>query len=248
MSAAFAVALTTFLASAVEAIEMVAIVAGVGATRGWRASLAGAASGLVLLAVVIVVFGAALTAIPIDILRLVVGFLLLAVGLNWLRKGIRRVAANGLRGFTGGLPDEIDEDVPAHGPDWTGFVLSFKGVLLEGLEVAFIIVTIGTTSKQLPLATVAGVAAVVVIGGVGFAIQSVVRRIPRSVLQLVVGLMLTSFGTFWAVEGVGVSWPGSDAAILGLLILYVVTSAVYLRLERGTAARVTAASPPVAGR
>jgi uncharacterized membrane protein len=247
MSAALAVALTTFLASAVEAIEMVAIVAGVGATRGWRASLAGAGSGLVVLAVVVVVFGAALTAIPIDILRLVVGFLLLAVGLNWLRKGIRRVAANGFRGFTGGLPDDVDDDVPKDGPDWTGFVLSFKGVLLEGVEVAFIVVTVGTAANQLPLAAVAGVAAVVVIGGVGFAIQSVVRRIPRSVLQLVVGLMLTSFGTFWAVEGVGVAWPGSDAAILGLLVLYVLASAVYLQVERGADARVTA-SPPVAGR
>src|SRR3981081_3050238 len=145
MSAALAVGLTTFLASAVEAIG-----AGVGAPCGGRASLAGAGSGLVVLAVVVVVFGAALTAIPIDILRLVVGFLLLAVGLNWLRKGIRVFASSGCRGFTGGLPDDVDDDVPKDGPDWTGFVLSFKGVLLEGGEVAFSVVTRGQGGHPVP--------------------------------------------------------------------------------------------------
>lgn len=235
MSSAFAVVLTTFLASAVEAIEMVAIVAGVGATRGWRAALAGAGVGLLVLVMTVAVFGLALTAIPIGALRLVVGALLLVFGLNWLRKGIRRVAATGLRGSTIGAPAEADDDVPVSRPDWTGFVLSFKGVLLEGLEVAFIVVTFGTTSNQLVLAAVAGVAAVAVIGALGAAVQPAVRRIPRSVLQLVVGLLLTSFGTFWAVEGVGVEWPGSDAAIVALVALYALVSAACLQLERGWA-------------
>jgi len=218
----------------VEAIEMVAIVAGVGATRGWRAAAAGAAAGFAVLAVVVVVFGLALTAIPIGALRLVVGALLLVFGLNWLRKGIRRVAAQGLGGTTIGAPaEDEEEDVPAGRPDWTGFVLSLKGVLLEGLEVAFIVVTFGSTSNQLGVAAIAGVAAVVAVGGLGLAIQPAVRRIPRSMLQLVVGLLLTTFGTFWAAEGLGVSWPGSDAAILGLLVLYAATAAVYVTLERG---------------
>ncbi len=230
-STALAVALTTFLASAVEAIEMVAIVAGVGATRGWRAALAGAAGGLAVLAVVVAVFGLALTHIPIGPLRLVVGALLLIFGLNWLRKGIRRVAVQGFAGATISAPTD-DEDVPAGRPDWTGFVLSFKGVLLEGLEVAFIVVTFGTTSNQLVLAAVAGIAAVAVVGALGVAIQPAVRRIPRSVLQLVVGLLLTTFGTFWGVEGLGLDWPGSDAAILGLLALYAATAGVYIGVER----------------
>jgi uncharacterized membrane protein len=230
------VAITTFLASAVEAIEMVAIVAGVGATRGWRAAAAGAGAGFAVLVVIVAVFGVALTAIPIDALRLVVGALLLVFGLNWLRKGIRRVAASGFRGSTIGAPALHEEDdVPADGPDWTGFVLSFKGVLLEGLEVAFIVVTFGTTSKQLGVAVAAGVAAVVVIGALGLAIQPAVRRIPRSVLQLVVGLLLTTFGTFWATEGLGIDWPGSDAAIPGLLVIYAATAAVYIAVERGGA-------------
>lgn len=244
-NAALAVAVTTFLASAVEAIEMVAIVAGVGVTRGWRASIAGAAGGLVVLAALVAVFGLALTAIPIGILRLVVGALLLIVGLNWLRKGIRRLAAQGLRGGLGDPAQTDEEEVPRERPDWTGFVLSFKGVLLEGLEVAFIVVTFGSTSQQLGVAVVAAIGALVLVAAVGLAIQPFLRRIPRSALQLVVGLLLTTFGTFWAVEGLGVDWPGSDAAIVGLLALYVLVAACYFAVERAgwqlrTARRATA--------
>jgi uncharacterized membrane protein len=128
---------------------------------------------------------------------------------------------------------DVDEkEVGRGGVDWTGFVLSFKGVLLEGLEVAFIVVTFGVTGHQLGVAALGGVAAVVVVGGIGLAIQPAVRRIPRSVLQLVVGLLLTTFGTFWAVEGVGIDWPGSDLAILGLLIFYSVLAAGYIAYQR----------------
>src|SRR5499427_7687004 len=158
---------------------MVAIVGGVGATRGWRAALAGAAAGGAVLLVVVGVLGLALTAIPIDALRLVVGALLLVFGLNWMRKGIRRVAATGLRGFRMSALEPDDEDVPPDRPDWTGFVLSFKGVLLEGLEVAFIVVTFGTTSNQLGVAAAAGIAAVIAVGGLGLAIQPALRQIPR---------------------------------------------------------------------
>jgi uncharacterized membrane protein len=240
-----AVAVTTFLASAVEAIEMVVILAGVGATRGWRPAVAGAVSGFAVLAVVVLVFGIALTAIPIDALRLVVGALLLVFGLNWLRKGIRRVATLGVLGTTIGAPAEHGpEDVPAGEPDWTGFVLSFKGVLLEGLEVAFIVVTFGGTSNQLGTAAIAGIAAVVAVGALGLAIQPTMRRIPRSMLQLIVGLLLTTFGTFWAVEGLGIQWPGGDAAILGLLALYVIVAVAYVAVER--AGRAAPAAPRAA--
>ena len=138
---------TTFLASAVEAIEMVAIVIGVGMIRGWRASLVGAGVGLLVLVVLSVGLGTALTSIAMDTLRLVIGALLLAFGLGWLRKGVTRVAAKGLAG-----DEEVVEDNGSReqrlGLDWTGFVLSFKGVLLEGLEVAFIVVTLGSTSQR----------------------------------------------------------------------------------------------------
>src|SRR5256714_13962732 len=209
------VLLTTFLASTVEAIEMVVIVLGVGATRGWRSPLVGAGAGFAVLAPVIAVLGAALTAIPIGPLRVLVGTLLLLFGLQWFRKGIVRVAARGLAGMQ---TEDVDDVAPREtGLDWTAFVLAFKGVLLEGLEVAFIVVTFGATAGQLGPAILAGAAAIVVIGAIGFAAHRSVSRIPRSVLQLLVGTLLTTFGTFWALEGLGVNWPQSDVDILGLL-------------------------------
>jgi uncharacterized membrane protein len=225
------VLVTTFLASTVEAIEMVTIVVGVGATRGWRATLAGTGAGLLLLAVIVAGFGLALSAIPIGPLRLIVGALLLVFGLQWFRKGIARVAARGLAGMRAG---PVDDEVEWSGPgfDWTAFVLAFKGVVLEGLEVAFIVVTFGAASNQLSTAVIGGVGAVVIVGALGAALQPLVMRIPRSFLQLVVGTLLTTFGTFWALEGLGVAWPAGDAAILGLLVLYVVTALVYISIER----------------
>src|SRR5579859_1985272 len=132
------VLVTTFLASTVEAIEMVTIVVGVGATRGWRAATAGVGAGLAVLAVVVAIFGVALSAVPIGPLRLIVGALLLVFGLQWFRKGIVRVAAHGLAGLRLHPEDEPKEWTGA-GFDYTAFVLSFKAVVLEGLEVAFIV-------------------------------------------------------------------------------------------------------------
>ena len=222
---------TTFLASCVEAIEMVAIVVGVGAIRGWRSALVGAGTGFVVLVVVGVAFGNALTAVPIDALRLVVGTLLLVFGLQWLSKGVRRVARKGLAG------DE-EEDVPEgpgatrFGLDWTSFVLAFKGVLLEGLEIAFIVVTFGSTAGRLPVAAVAGSAALVLVATVGAVFHGSLTRIPRSVLILVVGLLLSTFGTFWAAEGVGIDWPGDELALPVLLGFFGAAAAVLVSLQR----------------
>lgn len=225
------VLITTFLASAVEVIEMVTIVVGVGATRGWRSTIIGAASGFGVLAVIVVVLGAALRAVPIGPLRLIVGALLLVFGLQWFRKGVIRVAARGLAGIGGSDPHEAAEWTEP-GMDWTAFVLAFKGVVLEGLEVAFIVVTFGAGSNHLGAAVVGGVGAVVIIGAVGFSLHQTVRRIPRSFLQLIVGILLTTFGSFWSLEGLGIQWPAGDGAILGLLALYVLTGATYITLER----------------
>ncbi len=231
MTAILPVLITAFLASSVEAIEMVTIVVGVGATRGWRSTLLGAAVGFVVLAVVVAVFGLALSAIPIAPLRLVIGALLLVFGLQWLRKGVVRVAA---RGFAGMQVDANQETEmwTEKGVDWTAFVLSFKGVLLEGLEVAFIVVSVGATAGQLGPAVASGAAALLVVGAIGAVLSRFVARIPRSFLQLVVGLLLTTFGSFWATEGLGVSWPGGDVAILGLLALYLLTAVINIAVER----------------
>lgn len=225
------VLITTFLASMVEAIEMVTIVLGVGATRGWRSTLIGVGAGFAVLAVVVVTLGLALSRVPIGPLRLIVGALLLVFGLQWFRKGVRRVAAHGLAGV-GMHPEDEPPEWDGVGFDWTAFVLAFKGVVLEGLEVAFIVVSFGANANQLGTAVVGGVSAVVVTGAVGVVLQRLVTRIPRSFLQLVVGVLLTTFGTFWAIEGLGIDWPAGDGAILGLLALYVFTAATYIAIER----------------
>jgi uncharacterized membrane protein len=183
------------------------------------------------LAVLVVALGSALSAIPIGALRLVVGSLLLVFGLQWYRKGVIRVAARGLAGFRTSQQDEGAEWT-GEGLDWTAFVVAFKGVVLEGLEVAFIVVSFGAIAGQLPAAVIGGVAAVVVVGAIGVALRRAVSQIPRSLLQLVVGILLTTFGTFWALEGLGVSWPAGDAAILGLLVLYLLTALTYIAIER----------------
>ncbi len=217
---------------------MVTIVLGVGATRGWRSTLVGVGAGFLVLAAVVLALGTALSAIPIGALRLVVGALLLVFGLQWSRKGVMRVAARGLAGVR---LTEVHEAVETRGDglDWTAFVLAFKGVVLEGLEVAFIVVSFGANANQLGVAVVGGVAAVIVIGAIGLALQRVVTRIPRSLLQLVVGILLTTFGSFWALEGLGVDWPTGDGAILGLLALYLLTALTYVTLERRRAFGLT---------
>jgi uncharacterized membrane protein len=224
------VLVTTFLAACVEVIEMVIIVVGVGSVRGWRSTWLGAGAGLAVLAVLVLALGTALTAVPIGGLRLVIGSLLLVFGLQWLRKGVLRVSANGLRGM--GDRTASAEGVPAHGVDWTAFVLSFKGVLLEGLEVAFIVVSFGVTAGALPTAILGAAAAFPVVAGAGLLARGVVQRIPRSALQLLVGTLLSSFGTFWAVQGLGVGWPASDAAILALVGWYGLAAAGYVGLLR----------------
>ena len=235
MTGLWAVLITTFLASAVEAIEMVTIVVGVGATRGWRSTIIGAASGFGVLAVIVVILGAALSVVPVGPLRLVIGALLLVFGLQWFRKGIMRVAARGLAGIGGSDPHGDGELWSRPDMDWTAWFLAFKGVVLEGLEVAIIVVSFGAGANQLGGAVIGGVGAIIIVGGIGLLLHRSVRRIPRSLLQLIVGVLLTTFGTFWALEGLGVEWPGGDASIPGLLVLYVATALFYITLERNRA-------------
>jgi len=222
---------TTFLASTVEAIEMVAIVVGVGATRGWRSTWFGVIAGLGVLVAVVAVFGLALGSVPIGPLRLVIGVLLLVFGLQWLRKGIKRVAARRLTGM--GISAVTDSERWAGpGVDWTAFVLALKGVLLEGIEIAFIVVSVGLAAREMPAAILGGASALVLTAAAGTAFAAAFNRIPRSVLQLVVGVLLTTFGTFWSLEGLGVEWPSGDLSILPLLAFYVVIAVTYTRIER----------------
>jgi uncharacterized membrane protein len=225
MRSVFLVA-AAFLACAVEMVEALTIVLAVALTRGWRSVRLGISAALVLLVVVVALLGPALTVLPLDVLRVLVGFLLLSFGLQWLRKAVLRSA--------GYLPlhdeDQIFEReiamtrvaprVGGDKQDWYAFTLSFKGVFLEGLEVAFIVVTFGAAHHDLPLIIGAAVAALVVVVSVGAVVHRPLSRVPENTLKFGVGLMLVSFGTFWGVEGVGMTWPGGDAALLGLLGLY----------------------------
>ncbi len=230
--------LATFLASGVEGVEALTIVLAVGVTRGWRSTLIGVGTAVVCLAAISAILGPALTLIPIDSLRLVVGALLLVFGLQWLRKAILR--ASGYKS----LHDEAEiyqrelaaargeAAVVRAGLDWYAFTLSFKGVLLEGLEVIFIVVTFGATANQVGLAALGAGAAVVLVVVAGIAVHQPLTRVPENTLKFAVGLLLSSFGTFWAAEGAGVTWPGSDGAILGILGVLIVVSYGFILLLR----------------
>lgn len=224
----YAVLGSTFAAAAIEVIEMVAIVVAVGVARSWRSSLTGAAGGLAVLALLVAVLGTALQNVLLAPIRLLVGALLLAFGLQWLRKGVFRVARDG---WAVGVGDEDVEGTNAEGDfDWTAFVLSFKGVSLEGLEVAVIVVAFGSAARAIGSAAIGAAAAVVLIGALGLVTYRAVARIPRRALQLFVGAMLTTFGTFWANQGLGVSWPGHEFALLWMAAGYAAAALILLRL------------------
>lgn len=230
------VVLASFLASGVEMVEALTIVLAAGVTRGWRSSLVGVGAALVVLAAITAVLGPTLVLLPINDLRLVVGALLLVFGLQWLRKAILR--SSGYKALHDEEATFREEQEAARrqgrtvraGLDWYAFTLCFKGVLLEGLEVVFIVLTFGATAKQVGLAAVGAAAALVLVGGVGVAVHAPLSRVPENTLKYVVGLMLSAFGTFWAAEGAGVSWPGSDVAIIALLAFYIVVSQALVRL------------------
>jgi uncharacterized membrane protein len=237
MSAGFLFA-AVFLACLVEAVEALTIVLAVGLTRGWRAPAYGTGAALLLLAAVIAALGPALKLIPLHTIQLVVGGLLLVFGLQWLRKAMLR---------SSGIKAKHDEEAiyqkevgKASGVarkagvfDSYAFRIAFMGVLLEGLEVAFIVLTFGTTQGDIPLAAIAAAAAVVVVVGVGVAVRAPLAKVPENTLKYAVGLLLTTFGTFWGAEGAGAKWPASDVSILVLLaILLVVSLGVVQILKR----------------
>jgi uncharacterized membrane protein len=222
--AEFGLALSVFLACAVEAVEALTIVLAVGVTRDWRSAFYGVGAALVVLAAVSAGLGPALTALPINVLRIAVGGLLLVFGLQWLRKAVLRAAglkalhdeaaafareraaaaAAGSRGGPGGI-------------DGYAFTIAFKGTLLEGLEVVFIVLTFGANQHNVGLAAIAAAIAVLAVVAAGVAVRAPLARVPENAMKFAVGVMLTSFGMFWGGEGVGAHWPGSDAALLALI-------------------------------
>ena len=229
---------STFLACGVEMVEALTIVLATGITRGWRAALLGTGVALAALAVIVVIFGPAMARVPIETMQLIVGSLMLVFGLQWLRKAILRSAGRKamhdedqifLAEQTVAREQPIDAQQPL---DWYGFTLTFKGVFLEGLEVAFIVVTFGAAQQRIDLAAYGALAALVLVVTAGIVIHKPLSRVPENSLKYVVGLLLTSFGTFWTAEGLGVQWPGADVALLVILVLYALLSAYIVQRMR----------------
>jgi len=245
---------SVFLACLVESVEALTIILAAGVSRGWRSALQGAGAGFAVLAVIVAVLGPALTVIPLAVLRVAVGGLLLVFGLQWIRKAVLR--ASGYKG----LHDETAlfaahrstaEAAPVGGrgavADWYGFTLAFKGVLLEGLEVAFIVLTFGANAHRTGLAVLGAVAAVAVVAVAGVAVRAPLARVPENTMKLVVGVMLTTFGIFWGAEGAGAHWPGSDLALLPLVGFVAAVTAVLAAGLRRQHARVRNTSTAFAG-
>ena len=247
---AVALVLTVFIACAVEAVEALTIILAAGLAREWRSTFQGMAAALVVLAVVVAVLGPALTLFPIGVLRLLVGALLAVFGLMWVRKAILRASGYKDLHDEAGIYERQVAAARAAGTerrfgvrDWYAFTLSFKGVLLEGLEVVFIVITFGDNQGNVGLAALGAAAAVLVIAAVGAASRAPLARVPENTMKFVVGIMLTSFGTFWGAEGAGVRWPGNDAFLLVLIPLYALVCMGYTAVLRRARATATAAEP-----
>jgi uncharacterized membrane protein len=255
-------ALSVFLACTVEAVEALTIVLAVGATRSWSSAFSGVGAATVALAVIVIALGPALTSLPIDALRVLVGGLLLIFGLQWLRKAIMRAA--GLKAKHDELEAYMEEThaaraagAPNSGFDGYSFTIAFKGVLLEGLEVAFIVLTFGANQHNVGLAGAAAGIAVLAVVLAGFAARAPLARVPENTMKFAVGVMLCSFGMFWGAQGAGARWPGDDAALLaivpcvllvGLLMVWALARATHVatghQAQRASGVVSDTAAPP----
>ena len=229
-------ALAAFLASLVECTEAMTVVLAVGAVRGWRGAVVGSTAGLAALLVLVAALGPALTRIPLELVQLAVGALLLLFGLRWLRKASLRAAGVIPRHDEADVYAEQTAALRAHGAAAAGWdrvavATSFKIVMLEGIEVVFIVVAVGAGGLMLPAAGGA-LAALVVIVALGLALHRPVASIPENLLKFLVGVMLAAFGTFWVGEGIGVAWPGADWSLLALIVGYLAVAVGSVGLAR----------------
>jgi uncharacterized membrane protein len=233
-SGVIALFVTVFLASAVEMVEALTIVVAVGVTKGWRSAFEGVAVALLALTGLVTVFGPALARIPMSSLRIVVGTVLLIFGMQWWRKAILRSI---------GLKAKHDEDAifaetvaelqksPKKPRDSVAFMMAFKGVFLEGVEVVVTVITLGSSAHRLGVAATAAGSAVLLVAIVGLIVARQLSNVPENAMKMVVGIMMVSYGTFWIGEGIGLHWPGKDLALLALAVIYgVLTWVVVLSL------------------
>ncbi len=227
-----------FLGSFVEVVEAFTIVLAVGVTRSWRPALIGSALALAVLAALVLIFGPLLALIPIALMQFVVGVLLVLFGMRWLRKAILRsvgiVALHDEDAAFSMETAELQRQANDRRADYLAGVAAFKAVLLEGLEVVFIVIAVGTAHQQTFYASLGAISAFVIVMIIGLAVHRPLARIPENSLKFAVGLMLTSFGIFWVGEGIGAEWPGADLALLAIFATVTVASFAIVRWLRST--------------
>ena len=231
-----------FVASLVEVVEAFTIVLAAGTLRGWRGAVAGTAAGLAALALIVVALGPLLDQVPLHLLQLVIGVLLLLFGMGWLRKALLRAAGiialhDENVAFAAETASLSDTTTPRRsGFDWLGGVMAFKAVLLEGLEVVFIVIAVGAGRGLLVPASLGALAACIVVLAIGAVVHRPLARVPENTLKFAVGVILCAFGVFWTGEGLGIAWPGGDLMILffGAAFLFVgLGAAAVMRQPRG---------------
>jgi uncharacterized membrane protein len=237
-SAAAPAVTSAFLASIVEVVEAFTIILAVGTIQGWRPAAAGTLSGLAALAAIVALLGPALDQMPIEWLQIVIGVLLLLFGLRWLRKAILRYAGiialhdetKIFAAETAQLQNSTQQQ--RNRLDWIASITAFKAVLLEGLEVVFIVIAVGAGRGLLWPAAFGAAAAGVLVLAVGLAVRRPLARVPENTLKFGVGVLLSSFGVFWTGEGLGIAWPGSDAALIGFVVVFLVVGLLSIRMAR----------------
>jgi uncharacterized membrane protein len=235
-----------FVASLVEVVEAFTIVLAAGTLRGWRGAVAGTAAGLAALALIVVALGPLLDQVPLHLLQLVIGVLLLLFGMGWLRKAVLRAAGiialhDENVAFAAETANLSDTTTPRRsGFDWLGGVMAFKAVLLEGLEVVFIVIAVGAGRGLLVPASLGALAACVVVLAIGAIVHRPLARVPENKLKFAVGVILCAFGVFWTGEGLGIAWPGGDLMILvfgAAFLLVGLGAAAVVRQPRGAIAQ-----------
>jgi Ca2+/H+ antiporter, TMEM165/GDT1 family len=233
-----------FLASLVEAVEALTIVLAVATVRGWRPAGLGALAGLVVLVLIVVGLGPLLDLVPLHLLQLTIGVLLLLFGMRWLRKAILRAAGviplhDEAAAFATETA-ELREQARRHEAwlDWLAALTSFKAVVLEGLEVVFIVIAVSAGRGLLVPAGAGALAACLLVAGAGLVVHRPLARVPENTLKFAVGVMLSAFGMFWTGEGLGVAWPGADLAIVAFAALFLAVGLAAVALVRRPSAEV----------
>jgi uncharacterized membrane protein len=227
----------SFLGSFVEVVEAFTIVLAVGVTRSWRPALIGSAAALLVLAALVAVFGPLLGLVPITILQFVVGVLLILFGMRWLRKAmLRSIGVIALRDEAANFSKEtalLNGQAADSRADYLAGIAAFKAVLLEGIEVVFIVIAVGGAHAMTGYAALGAFAAFVMVMAIGLLVHRPLAQVPENTLKFVVGLMLTSFGIFWTGEGIGADWPGADLALLVIFGIVTLVSLAIVGWLRG---------------